>query len=135
MDVEIQTCNSLDLLVSLANACGLAKAPNDPSGDLARILATDYGRAFVAFRNDQPIGMAMAGYEGRRGWLYYVGVIPMARRQGIAVKLVDAVVTYLRSIGAPKVLLFIRNEDEHLINYYAQLGFEPQAVTVLGREL
>jgi ribosomal protein S18 acetylase RimI-like enzyme len=135
MNIRIETCESLDLLIELANLCGLAKSPNDPAGDLARILETEHGRGFVAYRDSQPIGMAMAGYEGRRGWLYYVGVIPEARRQRIAAKLVDTAVTYLGSLGAPKVLLFIRHGEEYLIDYYARLGFEPQAVTVLGKEI
>jgi hypothetical protein len=45
------------------------------------------------------------------------------------------VLDYLRSLGAPKVLAFIRDGDEHLIDYYARLGFTPQPVSVIGKEL
>lgn len=135
MDIEIQCCTSLELLVTLAQSCGLAVPPNDPLADLARILATQHGRAFVALVPERAIGMAVAGYEGRRGWIYYVGVIPEARRRGVASKLIDKAANYLGSIGAPKVLVFIREGEEHLIGYYARLGFERQAITVLGKEL
>lgn len=135
MNIKVETCESLDLLTALAHTCGLDKAPNNPSEDLARILATEHGKAFVAFGDEQPIGMAMAGYEGRRGWLYYVGVVPEVRRHGVAPKLVEAATTYLRTLGVPKVLLFIRDGEEALIDYYARFGFQPQGVTVLGKEL
>lgn len=111
------------------------RPPNDPKKDLTRILATQDGRAFIAVSQNQPIGIAVAGYEGKRGWLYYIGVIPEARGQGVAQKLIDAALTYLRTLGAPKVLLFIREGDEHLIAYYERFGFVQQAVTVLGKEL
>ena len=134
-DIQIRECTSLDILVSIANNCGLDQPPNDPAADLARILSTPYGKAFVAFYQDKPIGMAVAGYEGRRGWLYYVGVFSEFRRRGVGSQLVKMGTGYLSALGAPKVLLFIRDGQEHLASFYNHLGFTEQPVAVYGKEL
>lgn len=132
---QICSCDSLDVLVKLAKTCGLDESPNNPAEDLGRILATPYGRAFAAFDGDNPIGMAVVSYDGRRGWISYVGVIPEARRHGVALKLVDTALVYLEELGAPRASLLIRENSKDLIGFYNKIGFLQQPVTVMSKDL
>ncbi|MDE5859959.1 MAG: GNAT family N-acetyltransferase, partial [Oscillospiraceae bacterium] len=65
----------------------------------------------------------MAGSDGRRGYIYHTAVSPEQRRQGIASKLVDAVMTAFKNIGITKVALvvFDRNVDGNA--FWEKSGF------------
>ena len=54
-------------------------AHNEPSSVIAAKLAVD-DLIFVAQQDNELIGACMAGYDGHRGWLYAVAVLPQQRR-------------------------------------------------------
>jgi len=60
----------------------------DPRASIERKLAFGDGLFWVAQIDTQLVGSAMAGYDGHRGWLYSVGVLPRLRRSGLARALV-----------------------------------------------
>ncbi|MDE6719386.1 MAG: GNAT family N-acetyltransferase, partial [Treponemataceae bacterium] len=65
----------------------------------------------------------LAGNDGRRGYIYHTAVSPEQRRQGIAQKLVDAVLAAFENIGITKVALvvFERNADGNA--FWEKSGF------------
>jgi GNAT superfamily N-acetyltransferase len=56
------------------------------------------------------------------GYIWHVFVDPVARRQGIATKLVEKAVDHLRSIGCTKAVLHSSPAGEAV---YQRLGFQP----------
>jgi len=62
-------------------------------------------------------------------------VAPEHRRKGLGVALMDAAETWLRSLGAPKLQLMIRDDNEAARGFYESLGLERQQVAVFGRFL
>ena len=72
---------------------------NAPAKVFDAKLAMRDGMLFVATDADTVIGTAMAGYDGHRGWLYAVAVLPGHRRRGIGAALVRHAVGALRKAG------------------------------------
>lgn len=133
-NLAICECADLSALVPLAKLCGLDNRPNIPEDDLARILANHYGKIWVATSGKTPIGLIAANSDGRRGWLYYLGVVPSMRNQGVGQLLLEKAQLYLKDLGLPKFLLLVREEDKRLLNYYEKFGFKEQSVLILGKD-
>ena len=64
---------------------------NDPGEDISRKLAVQRELFVVAEENGNVLGTALAGYDGHRGWVYYVAVHPQHRRRGIGAALMASV--------------------------------------------
>ncbi|HTU81788.1 MAG TPA: GNAT family N-acetyltransferase [Candidatus Acidoferrales bacterium] len=93
------------------------------------------GQVFFAVRGDDVVGVAAFSvtdeYRAQalgtpRGWVNSVFVLPELRRQGVARRLMEAGIAWLRARGCVKVRLRTSDEGEPL---YRSLGF------VAGREM
>lgn len=101
--------------------------PNDPPHNapaqmLDAKLAVD-DLIFVATRDNQLVGACMAGYDGHRGWLYAIAVLPQHRRTGTGAALVQEAIAALKSQGCIKVNLQIRSSNSEVASFYQALGF------------
>jgi ribosomal protein S18 acetylase RimI-like enzyme len=104
---------------------------NEPSGVIDEKLAVD-DLIFVAEDNGSIIGACMAGYDGHRGWLYAVGVLPEYRRKHIGTQLVAFAMQALRSLGCKKVNLQIRSTNTQVASFYQSLGFAAEDRLSMG---
>ncbi|UIJ44704.1 GNAT family acetyltransferase [Sphingomonas cannabina] len=122
-------------VVALWRECGLTRPWNDPDRDF--VLAADgpASTVLVAERDGRIAGSVMTGFDGHRGWVYYLAVAPDARRAGLGRMLMAAAEAWLRERGAPKVQLMVREGNDAALAFYAALGLEPQPVVTLGRFL
>lgn len=134
-DDPIRTAMPADrkVIVALWRACGLTRPWNDPERDFALALTTPASTILVA--GDPIVGTVMTGFDGHRGWIYYLGVAPEARRRGVGRRLMAAAEDWLRRQGAPKIQLMVRDDNAAALGFYAALGMERQAVVTLGRFL
>ncbi|SED64487.1 GNAT family acetyltransferase [Ruania alba] len=122
-------------VVGLWHAAGLTRPWNNPEADFATALATPSSTVLVLHDGAGHLcGTVLAGYEGHRGWIYYLAVAPDRQREGHGRRLVVAAEAWLASHGAPKVNLMVR-EGNPAGEFYASLGYEAQDVTVWGRWL
>lgn len=119
--------------IALWQACDLTVPWNDPGDDYDRALANATSRILGAFLDGKLIGTVMTGYEGHRGWLYYVGVDKQHRRSGLAKLLIAEAEDWLKSLGAPKVMLMVRTGNSGAEALYETLGYEASDVTTYGK--
>lgn len=130
-----------DVVVELWHEVGLTRPWNDPRADIRRKLTVQPELFLVAV--DQSVegttglvvGTVMAGYDGHRGWLYYLASAPSHRGQGVGRALVSEAERRLEAMGCPKVQLMVRPENEEVRGFYAELGYEPFSVWTTGKRL
>ena len=108
---------------------------NDPKTDIQRKLAVQRDFFLVAILNEELVGTAMAGYDGHRGWVYYLAVHPKYRRQGIGSALMEAVETGLLNMGCPKINLQVRATNREVIAFYQHLGYHVEQRVSMGKRL
>jgi ribosomal protein S18 acetylase RimI-like enzyme len=77
----------------------------------------------------------MVGYEGHRGWINYLAILPEYRRRGYGTRLVQKAVTELEKLGCLKINLQVRRSNISVISFYRKLGFEEDDVVSLGMRL
>ena len=97
---------------------------NAPAKVFDAKLALKDDMLLVAVQEDAVIGTTMAGYDGHRGWLHKVAVLPQYQRRGIARSLVRHAISALQSIGCTKVNLQIRLTNTDVRKFYEALGFD-----------
>ena len=77
------------------------------------------------------VGSCMAGYDGHRGWIYYLAVKPEYQKQGIGSELVKEAENRLRKIGCPKIDLMVRKSNKDVLLFYHKIGYKDDPVVVL----
>lgn len=88
-----------------------------------RYLERNPGLSFVAERDGELVGCAMAGHDGRRGYLQHVMVAPPHRRRGIARELVNRCLAALTEQGIQKMHLDVMNGNRGAMAFWEHLGW------------
>ena len=122
-------------VVDLWEKCGLIVPQNDPLEDIQKKLGFQPELFFVALSDGHLIGSVMVGYEGHRGWLNYLAVLPSFQKRGYGRKLVNNAIVELRKIGCLKLNLQVRKSNTPVIEFYKHLGFEEEERISLGMRL
>ncbi|HEY2007812.1 MAG TPA: GNAT family acetyltransferase [Rhizomicrobium sp.] len=89
----------------------------------------------IANDGDDVIGSVMAGYDGHRGWLYALAVLPAYRFDHVATTLVIEAEKKLRSIGCTKINLQIRSSNPQAQQFYRTLGYATEDRISMGKRL
>ncbi len=79
------------------------------------------------------IGAVVVGFDGHRGWFYYLGIKPDHQNSGNGRSLVTAAEEWLRHQGAPKAMLMVRRTNSAVIEFYEKLGYKVEDTLVLGK--
>ena len=108
---------------------------NHPETDIQRKLAVQRELFLTAWLDAELVGTAMAGYDGHRGWVYYVAVKPGSRRQGIGSALMRHVEETLADLGCPKLNLQVRVTNDEVMAFYRELGYEVEERVSMGKRL
>lgn len=124
-----------DDVVDLWRKCNLVVPQNDPVEDIQRKLVFQPDLFFVALLDGKVIGSIMVGYEGHRGWMNYLAVLPEHQRRGYGRKLVEKAVDELKRLGCLKVNLQVRRSNVSVVEFYKHLGFKDDDVVGLGKRL
>lgn len=133
--IEAATADDAVAVVALWCACGLTRPWNDPDRDFALALGGASSAVLVARGAGDVRGSVMVGFDGHRGWVYYLAVAPAHRGSGLGRALMAAAEDWLRARGAPKLQLMVREDNDAALGFYAALGLERQPVVTLGRFL
>jgi len=112
-----------------------ASAWNHPETDIQRKLAVQRELFLVAVLDAEIVGATMGGYDGHRGWIYYVAVSPRHRRQGIGTALMTGVEQKVARLGCPKLNLQVRASNHEAVAFYERLGYKVEQRVSMGKRL
>jgi ribosomal protein S18 acetylase RimI-like enzyme len=122
-------------VIALWQKCDLLRPWNDPHKDIARKLSVRPDLFLVGTMDGQVIASVMAGYDGHRGWLNYLGVAPEYRRRGFAASIVAEAERLLAAEGCPKINLQVRTSNQQVIDFYRRVGYVFDDVVSMGKRL
>ena len=124
-----------EAVIALWKACGLSRAWNDAGRDIDRKRTVQPELFLVGLEEGTLVATAMAGFEGHRGWVNYLGVDPDHQRHGYGTRMMQAAEEALRRVGAPKVNLQVRSGNDAAVAFYRALGYEIEERVSLGKRL
>ena len=112
-----------------------APAHNVPEVDIRTKLGVQRELFCVAEIDGRIVGTAMGGFDGHRGWVYYLAVNAGMRREGIGTALMQYVERLLAEMGCAKFNIMVRGSNREVVAFYEQLGFGQQDIVTLGKRL
>ena len=124
-----------EALIQLWHRCNLLVPWNNPWQDIERKMTRDGDWLLIGFIQEALVATVMAGYDGHRGWLNYLGVDPDFRRRGLAKEMVAAAVARLTAAGCIKINLQIRESNHSAVEFYRRIGFKTDPVMSMGLRL
>jgi len=116
-------------------AVGLTRPWNDPATDFRSAIEGSTSAVLGLRDDDDLVGTVMVGFDGHRGWIYYLAVATTRQRQGLGRILMTAAEDWLRINGAAKVQLMVRRENDVALGFYQEIAYEESPVIVLARWL
>ncbi|NLD99787.1 MAG: GNAT family acetyltransferase [Fibrobacter sp.] len=134
---KIRTYNSEDekAVIEIWRQCNLLTAANNPVQDIKRKCEEDRDLFSIGELKGQVISTCMAGFDGHRGWIYYLTVLPIFQGNGFGKLLVRNAEDSLKNRGCPKIDLMVRSTNLKVIEFYNKIGFSQESVTVMGKRL
>jgi ribosomal protein S18 acetylase RimI-like enzyme len=121
--------------VALWTEAGLTRPWNDPRADIRLALGGPSSTVLAAREGGRLAATVMVGWDGHRGWIYYLAVAVDRRRQGLGARMVKAAEDWLAARGAPKLMLLVRAENAAVIGFYESLGYRRSDAVLLQRVL
>ena len=124
MTIRRMTDGDYDAVYALWRACaGMGLNDLDDSREgIARFLARNPETCLVA-ADPEPVGVLLAGHDGRRGHIYHTAVRPDRQGQGIGTRLVGAVLEAFRAQGIHKVSLVVFARNAAGNGFWERRGF------------
>lgn len=135
MDIRAYQPNDESAVIALWEACGLTRPWNDPRKDIARKLTEQPELFLVGVEGEKVMATAMVGFDGHRGWVYYLAVDPAFQRLSYGKQLMHEAEQLLIARGCPKINLLVRSSNSKVLKFYAELGYTQDDVVSLGRRL
>ena len=121
--------------MALWREAGLTRPWNDPVADFDLALAGPASAVLAARAGGRLAGSVMVGFDGHRGWVYYLAVSLSRRGEGLGRALMQASECWLEQRGCPKIQLMVRADNADARGFYAALGYDLQDVVTIGRRL
>ena len=75
----------------------------------------------------------MVGFDGHRGWIYYLATDPARISNGIGRALMSAAEEWLSKRGCTRIRLMVRKDNIAALGFYETIGYGAQDVVTLGR--
>ena len=122
-------------VLELWETCNLIVSWNDPEKDILRKLSVRDDLFILAEINKKIIATAMGGYDGHRGYIYYLAVLPEFQKKGVGSKILSVVEKKLLKIGCPKINLFVRNTNVQVKSFYKKNQYTFQESEIYGKRL
>lgn len=129
------TDSDIPSLIALWDGCDLTRPWNPPAQDIADLRAHPTAEILVARDGARIIASVAVGYDGHRGWAYYVAADPDRRSEGLGRAAMQAAEDWLRARNIAKLQLMVRDSNAPVIGFYNSLGYEDSGVRVLQKWL
>jgi len=117
--------NDFDDMIRVWNIAGLPTKAN--GRDSRRILAVEMSREycafFGAFDREQLVGLVIANYDGRRGWVNRLAVDPDYRGLGLAAELMTKSEEFLNQFGEVVICGLIEDLNTPSMSLFKKNGY------------
>jgi ribosomal protein S18 acetylase RimI-like enzyme len=122
-------------VIALWQECELTRPWNNPKEDISRKLTTQPELFLVGVEGSALVATAMIGFDGNRGWVHYLGVLPSHRSLSYGKAMMDEAERLLIARGCPKINLQVRSTNAAVIAFYKKLGYQMDEVVSMGKRL
>jgi ribosomal protein S18 acetylase RimI-like enzyme len=124
MQIREFQINDYDAVISLWQAAGLHLSSTDSQADILHKLERDPDLFLVGVENETLVGAVMGAYDGRRGWVYHLAILPDYHGRGFGASLLAELEARLHRKGCRKVNLLIEPTNAEVQHFYERYNFK-----------
>jgi ribosomal protein S18 acetylase RimI-like enzyme len=128
MAIDIRPAGREDIssVLSLWSAAA-APTSTDDADAVGALLDRDPGALLVAVSGVRIVGTVIAAWDGWRGSVYRLAVVPECRRDGLGRRLLDEAERRLRRVGARRMHAIVMGTDPQALGFWGASDWEQQA--------
>jgi ribosomal protein S18 acetylase RimI-like enzyme len=116
--------DEIDAVRKVWASAGSPPTTTDTDEAVELLIARDPEALLVAEEDGRLIGTLVAAWDGWRGNLYRVAVVPERRRQGLALALVAEGERRLRARGARRIAAIVLDSEAHATGFWSAAGYD-----------
>ena len=135
INYRIYEIQDKEAVINLWRKCQIIVPWNDPEKDILRKLLIKDDLFILAEKKKRIIGSAMGGYDGHRGYIYYLAVLPEFQEKGVGSNILKIIEKKLLNIGCPKINLFVRKTNLSVKAFYKKNKYKIQESQIYGKRL
>jgi ribosomal protein S18 acetylase RimI-like enzyme len=125
MEIRTARRGEIGAVLALWRAAGSAAAVNENVAGLEALFDRDPDALLVADEDGELAGSLVAAWDGWRGAMYRLAVLPEQRRRGLALRLVEAGERRLAALGARRITLVALRDHDDAVGFWAAAGYQP----------
>lgn len=124
------TIDDYDAVINLWLGAGLPIKPKgrDSRPMMAKEMARDYCAYFGLYDDDLMVGVGIANYDGRRGWINRVAIDPDRRGERLAGLIITACEEFLKGLGSVVNCALIEEINSPSISCFQNAGYHHEPV-------
>ena len=129
--MRIRTATAADArtVLELWQAADAVPSVTDDEASVLRLLERDPEALLLAVDGERIVGTLIAGWDGWRGNMARLAVLPELRRRGVASTLVATARARLAAMGARRVTALVVTGRAQAEGVWSAVGFEPDPGT------
>jgi ribosomal protein S18 acetylase RimI-like enzyme len=127
--------NDKTAVIELWQKCNLTRPWNNPELDIKSKLKVNPELFLVGLSGNKIVASVMGGYEGHRGWIYYLAVDPAYQKQGLGRQMMETIESKLLAVGCPKINLMVRTDNLLAVGFYQKIGYKTDDVISMGKRM
>ena len=135
MQIKEATLENAGEIIKIWEECNLTRPWNNPSDDIKNAILNPTSTILLLCSNDKIIGTVMVGYDGHRGWIYYLAVAKEFQKMGFGKTLVLEAEKWLKANNVPKVNLMIRTANIKVKEFYESMKYIQSDVITMEKWL
>ena len=127
MNIELRTMKNEDydqVYALWKESEGLKLNADDSRESVIHFLERNPALSFVAIDQDNLVGAALCGHDGRHGYIHNLAVKKTHRKQGIGKSMVGRCMFELIKLGIHRCHLYVEGDNQNGINFWKKLGWE-----------
>lgn len=124
-----------DAVLRVWTEAGLTSKASDQLPELEKKRERDPDLFLVAEADGRVVGAVIGAWDGRRGWIYHLAVLPAYQGQGIGRRLMGEVEQRLKQKGCLKVNLHVERRNAAVAEFYRELGYAADDLIFMGKLL
>jgi len=122
------TARDVDAVLDLWVAAGAHPTSTDDAPAVTTLIAADHEALLIAEIDGLMVGTLIAVFDGWRGNMYRLAVLPTVRRRGIAAALVAEGERRMRARGCRRVTALVVDDDDHAAEFWTHVDYVPYAM-------
>ena len=111
-----------EAVLALWNSCDGVRA-NETREEFSRILERNPGLSSAVRRGDELAAAVLCCHDGRRGYLYHLGVAPPFRKLGLGRILVEHSLAQLQALGIRRCTIFLIADNKPGEAFWTRTGW------------